>query len=1099
MSTYTTVEVFLGHSITVASENQFLARLRHDLSKRGVSARILANLHVGRDALQVDFVVITERRVVQIEEKTFRGPIIDGPKNGPWKVRVGANDVRERGNPLRQALNATHALSDELHAFADRGGAPSSRAGKFYSDIDTIVCGFPVMPKGSHFDQHPYVSVLGYDALLNRLQRPGPRIPWSDADWDAFGQHLNLYRADDESPEGIVRGVGAAAVDAYLGHYVHAQEGMPTLVPTTVSVNTRPAPRPDLADELAAGRVVLLHGPSELGKTLWARTVAAELARSGHVPIWLAGDVCEGSFRTSLARAIAPYTSLSPGELLKAADAAGRAVVFVIDDLTKASGPVRQALLEGAQAVRVRNITRGVLITAQAADAAASLPDCLDVALAVPNDAERQALLDAYGAPEIIDRCDAFVTPLELSLAAAYAGELAPGASAAELLDRHIDRVVAGDDQLRDALRTIARRMHTELMPSLARPDLARRLRRDHRITDATLRALLSCPIVTVAHGRVSFRHERFEHFLAAEAMMLNATDPDVLAQRLNTPRGAELRADAIALESDEDGLGVLLSACEDPDALVAAATGRLGPLAAHVTDRLLTDTLNVACAQTAAGGMTFQAAEAPFFGRWTMPDSVGAATKAHLIAIGRLLRQGRYAEEVARLLDHTDALCSSALATADSHAPLLADQLFATTYALRGPGDELAGSTVVHAANEHFGFDHGSRTRAVETAVELLRRANGPGLGALWVAEHLVRFSGSPLVADVILKSLKSDLYHPRLLGLQLAEESAHGLDASGRQAVVDAINALPVDNLGISTSVVEALSALGELTPARDLDDIAGEITTVLATPQDPQACKMAYGIVANQFETDAIGPYYEAVHDLPNADRERLLAMALVGSDTDWIATSWIIGEFDHLADPLTRAAIVRYVGRTDPSDWFSPQLGMEGLVGALRLLAAEGAPLPDPIDNGSTDPAWRACMTVIMGALADAGDWPVRRQCVDEAWAALTGRHRDVLASLLLNLSHVDLRPSRQERTAVHELVVAALPPNAIDALIWAVEHPDDIRSLPSFDHGVRDHVIRLLGLLGDRRAADALRRLAEDPELGEAAAAAVRAIENRALA
>ncbi|MGH2745356.1 MAG: NERD domain-containing protein, partial [Gammaproteobacteria bacterium] len=301
MNTHTTVEVSLGHSITVASENQFLARLRRDLLKRGLSARILANLHVGRDARQVDFVVITEYRVVQIEQKTFPGPIVDGPKNGPWKVRVGANDVRERGNPLLQALDATYALSDELHAFADCGRAPSPRAGKFYREIDTIVCGFPVLPNGSRFDQHPHVNVFGYDALIDRLQRPGPRIPWSDADWDAFGQHLNLYRADDELPEGIVQRAGTAAVDAYLGHYLQAQEELPTLVPTAVAVDTLPAPRPDLADELARGRAVLLHGPSELGKTVWARTAAAELARSGHVPIWLAADVCESSFRTSMA------------------------------------------------------------------------------------------------------------------------------------------------------------------------------------------------------------------------------------------------------------------------------------------------------------------------------------------------------------------------------------------------------------------------------------------------------------------------------------------------------------------------------------------------------------------------------------------------------------------------------------------------------------------------------------------------------------------------------------------------------------------------------------------------------------------------------
>ncbi|MGH2744993.1 MAG: HEAT repeat domain-containing protein, partial [Thermoleophilaceae bacterium] len=213
----------------------------------------------------------------------------------------------------------------------------------------------------------------------------------------------------------------------------------------------------------------------------------------------------------------------------------------------------------------------------------------------------------------------------------------------------------------------------------------------------------------------------------------------------------------------------------------------------------------------------------------------------------------------------------------------------------------------------------------------------------------------------------------------------------------------------------------------------------------------------------------------------------------------ATAWIVGELDDLSDPVTRAAVVRYVGRTDPADWFSPQSGMEGLVGALRLLAAEGAPLPDPIDNGSTDPAWRACMTVILGALADAGGSPVHRQSVDAAWTALTGSHRDVLASLLVNVRHADSRPSRQERVNVHELLVAALPPSAIDALVWSVEHPDDIRSLPRYDHGVRAHVIGLLGRIGERRASDALRRLADDPDVGEVAAAAVRAIENRALA
>lgn len=70
---------------------------------------------------------------------------------------------------------------------------------------------------------------------------------------------------------------------------------------------------------------------------------------------------------------------------------------------------------------------------------------------------------------------------------------------------------------------------------------------------------------------------------------------------------------------------------------------------------------------------------------------------------------------------------------------------------------------------------------------------------------------------------------------------------------------------------------------------------------------------------------------------------------------------------------------------------------------------------------------------------------------------------------------------------------------MDALVWSLEHPDRIRSLCRYDRGVRDYVIDLLGRLGDLRAGDVLRRFVDDPDVGEAAAAAVRAIETRAIA
>lgn len=1096
MTTNTSVEVFLGNPITIASEKQFIARLRRDLLKHGVSARILANLQLGHAARQVDFVIVTEHRTAQVELKTFPGPIVAAPKHGDWQVRVGAADVRDFGNPAWQAQQATYAISDELHAFAAGGSAPGPSRDKFFRDIDTVVCAFPALHGGSLVGELPFVTVLGYADLLERLLQPGRQVPWSGSDWDAFGRRLNLYRADEDSPEGVVRRAGAAAVDAYRGLFLRAHAELPPLVETAVLVGDVPAPRPDLAGELTLGRAVLVHGPSEFGKTLWARTAAAELAQAGQVPIWLVASVCEDSFRTSLARAISPFTSLSPDELLRAAEAAGRAVAFIVDDLVKAPDAVRQALLAGAQAVRLRNRTCGLLITTQTADVAAWIPDALSVELLAPADPERRALLDAYGAPEIIDHCDAFVSPLELSLAAACAGALAPGASAAELLDMHIDRLVGGDDRLRGGLRAVARVMHASVMPSLRRPELTRSLRRDHDIGDTELQALWSCPILTLEHGRVSFRHERFEHFLAAESLLIDTADAQSLARVLNTPRCAVLRADAVALEGDERRLGEMLSACQYADLLVAAAIGRLGPRAARVTEIVLLDALNVACAQTRADGVTFDGStEFPFGGNWTVPGARGPAMQAQMTTIGRLLAHGRFVEPVARLLDHTDALCARRLKEAEPTSSVLADRMFAATYALGGR-HALPATTLVRGATHEAMLNRAIRPGAV--AVELLQRQEDRGLGTLYVAAEFLRPPGAPpIVADVIVRCLKARRYHLLLLGLQLAELSAHSLNESARERVLEAVRALPNDNIMLNSSIIEALSALGDLTPERDVDDITAEIHAVLRMQDDPLGARMAYGIVTSQFETDAIGPYYEAVHALSDRDRERLLAIALGGDDVGWLTIGWILGEIEDLADPYTRAAVINYVARANPSNWLSAQWGMQAVVRALRLLVDAGVPLPDAVDGGSTDPAWRASLTVIMGTLASVGDEPNDLQAQDAPWVALLDEHRDVLASLLLNLRQ--MRNLSDDAEDVHELVLAAMPAAGMDVLIWSLEHPDRTRSLCQHDHGVRDYVIDLLGRIGDRRAADVLRRFVDEPGLGEAAAAAVRAIETRAMA
>jgi HEAT repeat protein len=72
----------------------------------------------------------------------------------------------------------------------------------------------------------------------------------------------------------------------------------------------------------------------------------------------------------------------------------------------------------------------------------------------------------------------------------------------------------------------------------------------------------------------------------------------------------------------------------------------------------------------------------------------------------------------------------------------------------------------------------------------------------------------------------------------------------------------------------------------------------------------------------------------------------------------------------------------------------------------------------------------------------------------------------------------------------------MPQEGVEALIAALEHPERVETIAGHDHGLRHDITKRLADVGDRRAAEILRRFTDDPEIGEAATEAVRAIEGR---
>jgi hypothetical protein len=716
------VEVFFGDEPKDQTEQKFLRRLRADLNQRGIPALILVNLELGRPRLQLDFVIATRQRTVQCELKGYLHPV-SGGENGRWEQRLPGGERRELGNPGRQAKDATYALSDSLRRFASKGTVPGATEAEFYRHIDTVLCMFPEIPAGSEIAVPRFVTLRQYEELLASLSEEGPRVPWTRVHWHEFIRDRGFFRIE-EHPELDRRSRAEQYLSTdYCRQFVtgHEPELSPQ-VPTGAHLDGADVEKVELAARLLRGEAIVLAGASGVGKTLMSDHAAVELARSGELPIWLDAAAYAGDFDALLGRSVAPFTTFPARELIQVASAAGRRIALIVDGLNECAPDLRSGLLQQVGALRLAHQAAVVISTVSPPGA---VPESLAghrVELLRPDRAEKESILRSYDAVELIPHSDAFATPFELKIAAECVGEAGEHPTRASVLDAYVDRI-CGSESVRAMLREIAWQMHSGLRGSLRVREVVRRLEREGAVSAEAVDEALACKLLRVGAGLVSFVHESFVQFLAAEAIVIDAADVEALSTALAQPSNEELRSDALALESEER-LGAILATLTDEGVLIAAIVGDLGERCRAAVEQVIADVFE------RARSITDEAV--PGERDWELAREWSRSEAALLSAVGRAIHRGRLLPGTIELFEQTDARCLRLLeergALDDAQA---VSEMVAASYALplMSSSRWLPATVILRGAEHDFtGRRHESPSSGIPA--QLLARAGAHSWG---------------------------------------------------------------------------------------------------------------------------------------------------------------------------------------------------------------------------------------------------------------------------------------------------------------------------------------------------------------------------------
>lgn len=870
-------------------------------------------------------------------------------------------------------------------------------------------------------------------------------------------------------------------------------------------------PSTDLISSLRPGRHVQLVGPSGAGKSHALAHLTIQLAQSGWLPILLRAGVYEGQLEQSVDEAVAPFSGHRAAELINAAQTCGRPVVLLVDAVNESPSPLTEHLMQQLSAWCRRTQATVVLSGQEVVRGPGPLAQAKRLYFSPPDADQRLALLRCYGAEHIVDRCEAFSTSFELSLAARLAEQLPVGVGKGGLLDAFVRdrlRTVTHPLVVRQVLRRWAWIMDERLMGWLPVADAERigaQVLAEQGLAISTIEEALGCSaLVEVRQQRVAFRHELFGRLLVAEHLLLHSGSDAELAGELARPQHQDLATLALPMESEPGRIRHVLATLQESKLLAQALRGQLGPAAEDVVAeearRLLAEATAVMNSSRVEFIQDLRYRVVPHH-TWDSHEI------AIFDAVGITARDGWLVPELVNLLRATDAACRRGAEQASEQYKSALPSLIAAALdgATFSDMPRLPADIVMHAIEFHRWTPMAStKPRHPSVGAQrlnlLLSTAQIQDVGVPLLLCRLLRFPDEPEVARlaprIVSLSWATGAGHLRLAALDLATSVRDIADADTTARIIDVLQGLTTDDLWQSTALIDALNIYALIESPYAADHVREEIAEVLAHPEQPSAHDRAVAILSNQFEDAIAAPFVEAIAALDETDRTALQILAVREGDTS-LYTDLFLKELLRSSDSAALPAFRYWADAMDLRSPFRQDAVNCHILGILGCAAHTDLP-PDLLTGhqGPDAEAWRCYGQMIFWLHRPGQDEEqIYEQC-HPLWAQLTSPLQSAAADPLHQLHRADYSTRNLSDTVLGR-ILRTFPHETRQVLHQALADPDGHTSLfpqPSVDARTAT-TIQLLGIVGDASSLPHLTPYLDHSTLGTTAVAVIRQLKS----